>query len=217
MGFNPDKLLIMSEKKTVKKRLSAVQRRDQIVRTAADLFARKGFNGTTTREIAERAGISEAVIYRHFACKDDLYDAIIKARCMDGSGELRLMALLKGKKGREVFHAVASFLISEHAKDDTFLRLMTYSALEGNGLSERFMHTRGLEFYDYLQKQIESLVDSGVFRKADSAIAAKAFMGMVVYYGISQEIFGFKKYFKRTTVEVVDSFVDIFFDGMLKT
>ena len=43
-----------------------------------DLFSRKGFAGTTTKEIALAAGVSEAIIFRHFATKRDLYTAIIE-------------------------------------------------------------------------------------------------------------------------------------------
>ncbi|HXF04417.1 MAG TPA: helix-turn-helix domain-containing protein, partial [Blastocatellia bacterium] len=45
-------------------RLSAADRRLQIVRTAMDLFARKGFDGTTTKEIAQASGVTEAIIFR---------------------------------------------------------------------------------------------------------------------------------------------------------
>ncbi|MBI5562843.1 MAG: TetR/AcrR family transcriptional regulator [Deltaproteobacteria bacterium] len=199
----------------IKKRLSAVERKGQIVGVAMSLFAQKGFKGTTTREIAERAGISEAVIFRHFNDKDALYDAIINARCTDVQGEPRLLARIKGKEGREIFRAIASFLIAEHRQDDSFLRLLIYSALEGHELSERFINTRGLEFLEYLKRHIKALMEKGVFRKTDPEIAARAFMGMVIYYSISQEIFGLKKFFTRPDAEVVDTFVDIFFDGML--
>ncbi|MDP6778629.1 MAG: helix-turn-helix domain-containing protein, partial [Candidatus Latescibacteria bacterium] len=61
-----------------RKRLSQEERRTQIIEVAMDLFARKGFKGATTRAIAEAAGVSEAIIFRHFATKEDLYDAIIE-------------------------------------------------------------------------------------------------------------------------------------------
>ena len=59
------------------KRLNPSTRRDLIVDAAIPLFARKGFAGTTTREIAEAAGVSEALVFKHFANKTALYDAIV--------------------------------------------------------------------------------------------------------------------------------------------
>ena len=60
-----------------RKRLSQIERRTQIVDVAMRLFASKGFKGTTTRAISVAAGVSEAIIFRHFETKEDLYNAII--------------------------------------------------------------------------------------------------------------------------------------------
>jgi TetR/AcrR family transcriptional regulator len=68
---------IATASRTEARRLSAEDRRRQIVHAAIELFARKGFDGTTTREIAQAAGVSEALIFRHFPTKHDLYRAII--------------------------------------------------------------------------------------------------------------------------------------------
>ena len=59
--------------KSVKKRrtrLTGNERREQIIRTATELFSRVGFRGATMRQLAERAGISEAMIYHHFPSKE---------------------------------------------------------------------------------------------------------------------------------------------------
>jgi TetR/AcrR family transcriptional regulator, transcriptional repressor of aconitase len=61
-----------------RRKLKLSDRREQIVRATIPLFARKGFAGTTTREIAEAAGVSEALVFRHFANKTVLYDAILQ-------------------------------------------------------------------------------------------------------------------------------------------
>ncbi len=63
--------------KTTTHKLPAAHRRRQIIQVAMNLFSAKGFEGTTTREIAKAAGVSEAIIFRHFATKEDLYAAII--------------------------------------------------------------------------------------------------------------------------------------------
>ncbi|MBI5970600.1 MAG: TetR/AcrR family transcriptional regulator [Deltaproteobacteria bacterium] len=202
-------------KKTVKKRLAAADRKDQIVKVAMSLFARNGFKGATTREIASKAGISEAVIFRHFKKKADLYRAIIDMQCGDKRGEATLIKRLDGKKGKDIFSTVASHIITEHQKDDTFLRLLTYSALERQDLSKIFIRTKALELLAFLQKEIIKLVKTGVFKRVDPALAARAFTGMTVHYSVSQELYGLKAYFKRPNKKVVDTFVNIFFDGMM--
>src|SRR5215208_8490986 len=58
-------------------RMCADDRRRQIAEVAMRLFSERGFRGTTTKEIAQAAGVSEAIIFRHFATKEELYTAII--------------------------------------------------------------------------------------------------------------------------------------------
>src|SRR5262245_64136840 len=58
-------------------RMAAEDRREQIIEVAVRLFSQRGFRGTTTKEIAAAAGVNEAIIFRHFSTKSELYAAII--------------------------------------------------------------------------------------------------------------------------------------------
>lgn len=58
-------------------RLRAVDRRRQLLEVAADLFARRGFRGTTTAQLAKSAGVTEPILYRHFPSKVELFITLI--------------------------------------------------------------------------------------------------------------------------------------------
>ena len=58
-------------------RSSSIERQAGLIAAAASLFAEKGFNGTTTREIAKAAGVSEALVFKYFPTKRTLYAAIL--------------------------------------------------------------------------------------------------------------------------------------------
>lgn len=58
-------------------RMSAGQRRAQLVSVARGLFAEKGFEGTSVEEIAARAGVSKPVVYEHFGGKEGLYAVVV--------------------------------------------------------------------------------------------------------------------------------------------
>jgi len=60
-------------------RLKAPQRREQLIAVATRLFARHGYDATTTASIAEAAGVTEPILYRHFKSKQDLFVAIVRA------------------------------------------------------------------------------------------------------------------------------------------
>lgn len=59
-------------------RLPAAQRREQLLDSAARLFAEKGYSGSTTAELAKAAGVTEPIIYRHFSSKKDLFIALLE-------------------------------------------------------------------------------------------------------------------------------------------
>jgi len=58
-------------------RLPAAQRREQLLNTAAQLFAERGYSKTTTALLAKAAGVTEPIIYRHFSSKREMFIALI--------------------------------------------------------------------------------------------------------------------------------------------
>src|ERR1700739_4905450 len=76
-------------------RMPGEDRRKELLRAAIESFARNGFSGTKTKDIAAAAGVSEAILFRHFASKEDLYHAILDAREQSGTdrwAEIRALA-----------------------------------------------------------------------------------------------------------------------------
>ena len=61
-------------------RASARDRQARLIAAAASLFAAKGLNGTTTKEIAKAAGVSEALVFKYFPTKRTFYGAILAER-----------------------------------------------------------------------------------------------------------------------------------------
>ena len=94
------------------------------------------------------------------------------------------------------------------------MRLLLYSALEKQNLSELFIKTKGIELIDFLEARVTELKKKGTVRSLDTTLAARAFLGMVIHYSLAQEIYGLKRYFKRSNRSVAEVFVDIFFEGV---
>jgi len=195
-------------------RMSAGGRREQILQGSMKLFAEKGFRGTTTREIAQQLGISEALMFKYFPSKKALYRAIIRKRT-DGSEEMFLpKEAIQSKDDRQVFRSIASYLISKNTDDPTFMRLIQYSALEGHELSKIFFESHSMEKTKLLSKYIRQRIKEQAFRNVPPLLAARAFMGMILYYVQSQEIFGLKDHFNFSQKKVVDTFVETFLNGL---
>src|ERR1700761_3993344 len=116
-------------------RLDSDDRRRAIVDAAVPLFAREGFAGTTTRELAEAAGISEALLFRHFPSKQSLYREIRQRGC-EGDPALETLARLPPSTATLVWmlrFMVRHFLgVEESGRSelDSRLRLVAHSFLE---------------------------------------------------------------------------------------
>jgi AcrR family transcriptional regulator len=116
-------------------RLDSDGRRKAIVAAAVPLFARKGFAGTTTRELAEAASISEGLLFKHFPSKKQLYGEILRLGC-EGDPALDRLATLEPSSAtlvRMMRFMVRHFLRRgevDRVERDTRLRLILHSCLE---------------------------------------------------------------------------------------
>ena len=135
----------MNENKDKKERLSGEDRRTQIIDTALGLFADKGLNGTRTKEIAEAAGISETLIFRHFKSKEDLYQAAL-GKLFDSHPVMPEVKEMMAKKDDfGVFKTLALHLIRHNQQDPRIMRLAMFSALEGPRTADMFRDRKEIE------------------------------------------------------------------------
>jgi len=192
-----------------------ISTRDKILESAIRLFAEKGFSGTTTREIAEKAGVNEALIFRYFSTKRDLYSAIIERKISEEPGfEYPLEAFKETRDDWLIFKSIAIRMFDCVEKDPCFIRLLHFSALEGHELSDMFFDTYVQYQRMLLSDYIERRISEGAFKNVNPVLAARAFIGMVINYILVQEIFGEKKRRKIKREEVADTFVKIFLEGI---
>jgi AcrR family transcriptional regulator len=191
-------------------------RKQQIIEAAMELFARKGFRGTTTRDLASQADVNEAIIFRHFKTKEELYSAIIEHKaCEHRNSQIEEMERLASTNDDEkFFEAVGTAFLQRHEADTTFLRLLLFSALEGHELSEMFVSSMAVRhpIANYIQQRI----DQGKFRPVNAQLAARSLFGMFASFVLWQEIFGFREKHPQDRDEVVRTFVSIFLSGVAR-
>ncbi len=202
---------------TVPIRFSSADRREQILDIATGIFARQGFQGTTTREIAQRSGVTEALVFRHFSSKEELYWAVIERKIIAAaSTEHMRKTLVSGGEDRKILSAVAAQILERRAKDETLSRLLIYTALENHRLSHRFFRNYVAECFEVLAAFIRKRIAEGRFRRVNPQLAARGFLGMVIYHSWIQELYGGKRYQNYSVKEVSESFADLWLQGMVK-
>jgi AcrR family transcriptional regulator len=179
-----------------------------------DLFAKKGFRGTTTRDLASQADVNEAIIFRHFTNKTELYRAILEEKVHEGRDEhyKEVEKLAQTSDARTFLEFLGSKFLERHEQDSSFMRLLLFSALEGHELSEMFLSSLGVR--DPMVPYLERQMAEGNFRRLDPYLAARAFLGMFVCHIQMQEIFDQKRKYEFDSEEVVKTFVSIFLTGM---
>lgn len=175
-------------------RYSSADRREQILEVATGLFAQQGFQGTTTKLIAEKSGVTEALIFRHFPGKEELYWAVIERKINCAAPLERLLENLEaGCDDLEILSRVAFEVLNRRAQDQTFSRLLLFSALEKHELSERFFRNYIANYFEVLARFVRQGISAGRFRSVDPLLAARGFVGMLVYHSWIQELFGGKE------------------------
>src|SRR5262245_43438646 len=147
-------------------RMAAEDRRRQIIEVAVRLFSQKGFRGTTTKEIALAAGVNEAIIFRHFATKSELYAAIIDRKA--NSAELQALQsslddAMERRDDRRVFETLALHVLEFHERDDAAMRLLLYSALEGHELAEMITRNHISKMHQKLAEYVRKRISDGAF------------------------------------------------------
>lgn len=195
-------------------RLPAPERRRQIIDTAAELFSRRGFSGTTTREVAKAAGVSEATLFKHFATKEELYAAIIEAKAQTRQILSSVVQAAERQDDAEVLRILAREMIGRTKADSTLMRLLFFSALEGHALSDMFFRSRVDGVDVFLSRYIGERSAAGAFRAIDPMQAAWNFIGMVAFHILLGELFGQKPPPHLTSEVAVEHMVSLFLQGV---
>jgi len=198
------------------KRISGEERRLELIQCAIQLFAQKGFRGTTTKEIAQAAGVNEALIFRHFATKEDLYAAILDYKAAQTRTETLLSELMEHARKRDdatVFSEFARKILNHHCSDSCFLHLMLYSALEGHQLARMFRERQVRPVHDFLRAYIVERQREGGFRECNPDAAVRAFIGMVSHHAMAKQLFC-DNTVNFSDEEAVSSFTRIFLQGL---
>jgi AcrR family transcriptional regulator len=198
----------------MRQRVPGEERRRLIIESAAQLFSRRGFSGTTTREIARAVGISEATVFKHFATKEDLYTAIIEAKAQTQEILETVSPVAEGKDDAAFLRTLAHEMITRTTKDSTLMRLLFFSALEGHTLADLFFRRRVQALDDFLARYIADRVASGAFRTIDPVMAAWNFIGMIIQYLLLQELFRQKAPPHISVERAVEEMVTTFLQGV---
>ena len=194
------------------------ERRLQLLEVAMHLFSKNGFSGTTTKKIAETAGVSEAMVFKHFANKEELYADILDHKACSHGLEDPLSAIsevVDAKDDFGVFYGLALNALEHHQEDTDFIRLLLHSALEGHSMSKMFFDSYVAGIYELMGNYIAQRQKDGAFRKVEPKVIVRAFSGMFIHHSLNNILWDTEqKILKISNEEAASEFANIILNGI---
>lgn len=199
------------------KRIDSEARHRQLLHVAMELFSKHGFSGTKTRDIAAAAGVSEAILFRHFASKEDLYQAILATQDHAGAAqwfeEMRAFADARDDAG--FFRCLILQIFKSFKTEPTFHRLMMYASLEGHVLADLFHDRWGSKTFRFLRSYIAKRQKEGAFRPGDPGAAVFFAVSAPLMYATNKCLYDLKL-FSVGDQRLASQFTDLVLHGLRK-
>jgi AcrR family transcriptional regulator len=188
--------------------------RDRILKSALKLFARKGYDGTTTRELAEAAGVAEGTLFRHFTNKK----AILAKVATDGWIEI-LTDLLTELSEMGSYKAVAQVMKRRmlHLQENADLMRVCFMEVQFHEDLRDQIQTEVVEkMTDVGEAFFQTAMDQGVYRKMNPRLVARVFLGMFAISGFSQTTITDPGSTVMELKEMAEGISEIFLNGVLE-
>ena len=198
--------------------MKQTERRASLIEAARALFSERGFHGTTTKQIAAAAGVTESLIFRHFETKETLYRAVIddyveNSRRPDWYDNIR--GFMAGNADAELIRALISFVIEAYRSYPVMQRLVLFAILEGyHQEADRACHlpkALQTQVITYLRRRQKE----GFLQPMDPAAMFHIIFGMARSYAIGKYVYKLKE-MHASDQEAVEAFTQFAIRAALK-
>ncbi len=192
---------------------SEAQTRTRILQAAQRLFAAQGFDGTTTRDLAQAASVAEGTLFRHFPNKK----AILVEVATSGWVEI-LTDLLTELSEMGSYKAVAQVMrrrMWNFQKNADLMRVCFMEVQFHPDLRDRIQLEVITKMSDVGDAFFQTAMDKGIYRKMDAKLVAKVFLGMFAIAGFSNNTLMEPDASPQQMQEMAEGLADIFLNGVL--
>jgi AcrR family transcriptional regulator len=187
----------------------------RILDAALTLVAEKGYRGATTREIAQKAGVTELTLFRHFGSKEKLFE-----NCLERNSFLpdlkEMLPDLESLPYDEKLAAIGRRFLLSLRERKAVVKIMQSEMTNYPGAMKRIYGQFMDEMLSVLAKYFTALQRSGRLRSFPADLAARMFLGMLFAYFRTEEIMLGRDITKQRRMDrAIAGFVDIFVHGTL--
>lgn len=157
--------------------------KERVVAAASQLFASQGYHGTSTREIARLADVSENTIFRHFDRKEDLFWSALRSRCAAVKMRRDMVeGMAEGVAPEIILPKIIEFFADIRNYSPELLRLIAVALLEMQWKADLFCDECLAPSFSAISKYLTTIVEKGKVRNLDPTMVTAAMTTMVLAY-----------------------------------
>ncbi|MCE2905236.1 MAG: TetR/AcrR family transcriptional regulator [Anabaena sp. CoA2_C59] len=189
------------------------QTRTRILQAAQRLFAAKGFEGTTTRDLAQIAGVAEGTLFRHFANKKAIFVEVATSGWVD-----ILTDLLTELSEMGSYKAVAQVMrrrMCNLQKNADIMRVCFMEVQFHPDLRDRIQTEIIEKMTEVAEAFFQTAMDKGIYRQMDAKLGAKVFLGLFAIAGFSDHTLINPNASPQEMQKMAEGLADIFLNGVL--
>lgn len=185
----------------------------RILQAAQRLFAQNGYDGTTTRDLAQAAGVAEGTLFRHFENKKAILVEVATQGWIDILTDL-LTELSEMGSYKAVAQVMKRRMLNLHKNAD-MLRVCFMEAQFHPDLRDRIQKEVIDKMTDVAEAFFQTAMDRGVYRKMNPRTVAQLFLGMFTIAGFSRNTIMDEKTSPQAMQRMAEEIADIFLNGVL--
>jgi AcrR family transcriptional regulator len=192
---------------------SEIQTRTRILQAAQRLFAAKGFEGTTTRDLAQTAGVAEGTLFRHFANKKAILVEVATSGWVD-----ILTDLLTELSEMGSYKAIAQVMrrrMWNMQKNADIMRVCFMEVQFHPDLRDRIQTEVIDKMTSVAEAFFQTAIDKGIYRQMDAKLGAKVFLGLFAIAGFSDHTLIEPNASPQEMQKMAEGLADIFLNGVL--
>ncbi|CCI38911.1 MAG: TetR/AcrR family transcriptional regulator [Microcystis sp.] len=187
--------------------------RSRILQAALRLFAAKGYEGTTTKDLAGKANVAEGTLFRYFPNKKAILIEVATRGWVD-----ILTDLLTELSEMGSYKAVAQVMrrrVLRMRENSDLLRVCFIEAQFHPELKERIQSEVIAKMTDVAEAFFQTAIDRGIYRPMNPKIVAQVFLGMFAIAGFSSETILDSNASPFALQEMAEGIAEIFLNGVL--
>ncbi|MDB9539984.1 TetR/AcrR family transcriptional regulator [Anabaenopsis tanganyikae CS-531] len=192
---------------------SEAQTRTRILESAQKLFASQGFDGTTTRDLAQAAGVAEGTLFRHFPNKKSILVEVATSGWVDILTDL-LTELSEMGSYKAIAQVMRRRMWNLHKNVD-MMRVCFMEVQFHPDLRDRIQEEVIDKMTGVAEAFFQTAMDKGIYRQTDAKLVAKVFLGMFAIAGFSNNTVIAPDASPQEMQQMAEGLADIFLNGVL--